>query len=468
MKPVNLDDFASLDAALERAQRLWPNPFEAPDVPPRELLEAFRRGPEHLPQDMRDWLPAQIKQSVNCQLALEVLKTEEDPGHILHPLISPAEDARLAMTAWEEFKARHRVAHEQPMEAAVLRDAPAVPPHTIPLGSPEEPAVDQIWTTKGDVEIFNGRRPEPRRVWLPMNVLLAEGPIQDRGETLWRAMPCTPLEVWGEENVGDSEAVVNVPVEGEYVVHFRLEYPVSARQLHACIGTVEDSGIVPGNAPTTPELELERERVLECAAWLSATADAQRTRAEASVEPPMEPRSILAVPDWAEALGLEPVSPSRQATPFAPDRWQFRANKVLPFNAKEKIHEITALAARIPGSLSSQAIVLRGRPEVLMKEGPSSSDARPGPPKSAKILLEPNETTAFSGPAFARWDVSELVPQSFTPCQMIVLSPKLDAILANGYVRDGVAIAIGCDWEECRKTIDQWENWVLLIFDPSQ
>jgi hypothetical protein len=51
---------------------------------------------------------------------------------------------------------------------------------------------------------------------------------------------------------------------------------------------------------------------------------------------------------------------------------------------------------------------------------------------------------------------------------MIVLSPKLDAILANGYVRDGVAIAIGCDWEECRKTIDQWENWVLLIFDPSQ
>ncbi len=468
MNLVDFRDLALLDAALERSQRLWPDPFEAPEVPPRDLLEAYRRGPEHLPEKVRGWLPAQIAQSVNCQRAVEMLRAEGDPGHVLHPLISSEEERRLALPNLKSqisnlrSEAARRSA-EEPVDT--LRESPApenLEPEISNLESRVAPEIDQVWTTKADVQIFNGQNLEPRRVWRPMNVLLAEGPIRDAGETIWRAMPCTPLWVWGEENVGDSEAVVNVPGAGDYVVHFRLEYPVSARQLHACIGVAEDRDFAPGNAPSTPELELERERVVEFAAWLSATADARRALREWQAD--MEEQEQQDVWRFRRRMGLVPVEVPGRGRFESSERWHFRASLTPQPAARKRIEDSIALAAKTPGSLASQAVLVRGRPEELVEQATPVGVLAGSKP--ACILLEPTQTTAFSGSAFARWDVSELVPELSEPRQMVVLSPTLDSILANGYVHDGVAIAVGCDWEECRKTIDRWEDWLILIFDP--
>jgi hypothetical protein len=126
---------------------------------------------------------------------------------------------------------------------------------------------------------------ESRYTWRPVNVLLVEAQSAGRGEVLWRAIPCTPLWVWGEENVGSDEAVIEIEEAGEYVAHFTLEYPVHARQLYACIGEAKEVELEPGHAQTVPELALERERLLDCADWLSAIADARLRWYESLAQP---------------------------------------------------------------------------------------------------------------------------------------------------------------------------------------
>jgi hypothetical protein len=274
---ANFNDAASLDAALQQAFRLWPDPWEAPEVSPRDILQLYQQGVQNLPSEFRSWLPGQIQASVNCQRALEELRAETNPEHLLHPVLTafrpgipPSVSGYIGQTSSsgeEKSPATGARAHPKPVGAV-------------------DPAPDQLWTTRPRVAHFNGRGMESRYTWRPLNVLLVEPQPAGRGEVLWRAIPCTPLWVWGEENVGSDEAVIALEDEEEYVAHFTLEYPVHARQLYACIGVAKEVELEPGRAQTTPELVLERERLLDCASWLSATADARLRWYESLAQPP--------------------------------------------------------------------------------------------------------------------------------------------------------------------------------------
>jgi hypothetical protein len=274
MNPATAMTAAELERAIRREERLWPDPFEAPEVPPREFLERYCLGVGHLPHEegYRVHLPDQIVESVNCRRALEWLGAQAEPGHFLHRL---AQENGIP-SGWAEFKARRFPGAEEP--SPVRRPQARA---EAAAGRPPEP--DQIWTTRHRVEFFDGRDERwwrSRYTWQPVEALLAEGPLAADDDEIWRAMPCTPLAVWGEHNVGSQEAVVEAPEAGLYVVHFRLEYPVSREQFHACLGAVAQRETEPGKAPETAELRLERQRLFERALWLPATADARRLRAE--------------------------------------------------------------------------------------------------------------------------------------------------------------------------------------------
>ncbi len=273
MNKVDFRDPVALDAALRQSQKLWPDPFDGPEVPPRELLAEYERGgAARLPFEhgYRIYLPKQIAESINCQRALEEIRAENDPGHILHPEISAEEQAKIALQAWKSFNA------SQPQKLLLPAATGGGKKHGSPTRqSVDVPAVDQIWTTSHEVKRFDGAALESRYTWHPINVLLKLCPMAAGGDVVWRGIPCTPLVFWGEDMVGDEEAIVDVPGTGLYVVHFRLEYPVSQAQLHACVATVADSGIRPGTVQATRDLLLERQRLKECADWLSATADAR-------------------------------------------------------------------------------------------------------------------------------------------------------------------------------------------------
>ena len=277
MITANFNDAASLDAALEQAFRLWPDPWEAPEVPPRDVLQLYQQGIQNLPSEFRTWLPNQIRASVNCQRALEELRAETNPEHLLHPVVSafrsdipPLVSGYIGQTA-------------PPGAEKSLTSQARAPAKS---SGAVDPAPDQLWTTRPGVAHFNGRGMESRYTWGPLNVFLVEHQPAGRGEVLWRAIPCTPLWVWGEENVGSDEAVIEIEDGEQYVAHFTLEYPVHARQLYACIGVAKDVELEPGHAQTTPNLALERDRLLDCADWLSATADARLRWYESLAQPP--------------------------------------------------------------------------------------------------------------------------------------------------------------------------------------
>ena len=271
---ANFNDAVSLDAALQRAFRLWPDPWEAPEVPPRDMLQLYQQGVQNLPPEFRTWLPGQIRGSVNCQRALEELRAESKSEHLLHSFLSPvAEVAPVELSG-------HISESISPVDTTSPKaDAPAVPAAMV------EPAPDQVWTTQPRVAHFNGRGMESRYTWQPVNVLLVEAQSVGHRETLWRAIPCTPLWVWGEENVGGDEAVIEVADKGEYVAHFTLEFPVHSLQLYSCVGVAKDAELMAGQAQTTPELALEREQLLDRATWLTATADARLRWYESLAQP---------------------------------------------------------------------------------------------------------------------------------------------------------------------------------------
>ena len=400
---------ARLSPAYARSLELWPDPFDAPEVPSPGILHAWKQG------GIRDAdLSAQIAGSVDCGRALLV-------AELLEP--------------------------ESPEVAGVL-------PALRPEGPAQHPKPGELWTTRRAVEAFVDDVPHCRRwTFSPVSVLLLNGPHAGDDDRLWRAVAVSSLWPEDERNASD------IPVEAAgatFIAHRWLEYPVSESQLHACIGTVsgETLASLEKAEPVIPEESVEIARLLAKCAFLPATADARRLQREWWTE-------------QAELLGLayEPVSSGdRQSVPA---RRLFRSTRPVEVKVADAIAARVPLPARTPGSMTSVALVLRGHLRSFTRGDIASQLDQASPPSSSGILLEPSEKTAFSGPAFAQWDVSALhLPAQIPTLLFVVLSPTRREILATGHVRNGIATATDCDWVACQPVIDRWEEWVLLVFAP--
>jgi len=443
---------------LSDSHRLWPNPWGAPEVPPASILQRYATGllASHDP------LSRQIQESPNCARALRLLEIgkEDDP---LTGLVRSPWSGEHPGLPFDSLPARRRG-----FTAALRMDL---------QGRPEDAPdiIGQVWTTSGAVELADSEIISERQTWMPHPVLVIDEVRHTDNDYFCRAVACSPVSLWPEDWLGPDEILVALRDGSPWIAHLWLEYPVSTSQLQGLVGSLNEEsaenlqvavGARKQGLPLTSEenagpplqseddeILLERERLHKIAAWLCGTADARRVAWEFLSE-------------TGRRMGF---NITRRPTEFGigvATRYHYHPSIPITPTVRARVAEGMALTAKTPGELSSQALLIHGRPERLVE----SAGLPPGQAstRSAKILLEPSETTAFSGPAFAQWDVSELVPASYSAYQMIVLSPTLDAILANGYVRDGIASALGCDWEECRKTIDRWEDWVLLIFDPTR
>ncbi len=433
MNAVDFQDPVAVDAALRRSQRLWPDPFDAPDVPPRDMLADYMRGGvARLPHvhGYRYYLPKQITESINCQRALEALRAEQDPDHILHPAISAELEEHLARQAWEVFKAQLSKSPRPPIRSTVHGTLPAP---VLPPQPPATPTADQIWTTSHEVKRFDGFRRQSRYTWHPVNVLLAEGPRPSGDDLVWRAMPCSPLDFWGVENVGDAEAVVEVSGAGTYVVHFQLEYPVSKSQLHAFVGVVADRTVEPGKAAATSELRLERLRLFERAKWLSATADAFLAEWEHKSE-------------VKNSVGQLPTNIRRVEFSDA------RAG-------------VPAMAASGGGAPLMPAFLWHGSlPDYLNR---LQKGEQPAGLEGFRVKLIPPGPQQISGQVCAQWSVEGDVPPSVAallqPGLIFFLLDRMQGrVLGDGNCREGGVFELtNGDWPEVRDS--DRNDWALLL-----
>ncbi len=273
------------DRAIEQMQsamRLWPDPDEAPEVPPEATLQTYLNAPDLLESDIR----AQIKKSIQCQRALEYIR--------LKPL-DDEDTSWINASLLQDLKAK--LASKTPNEPMPTKHIPAFIHRQF----------GQIWKTRSEVEYWNGSRMAHRFTFRPPQVILLSNPIDlPWDDTIYRAAVVTPAECWTADRMADDEITITIPDIGDYVVHLWLSYPVSGCQISDFIGTPDgnsetrlqialaareeglplapkDGAGLPLDPVADQDTFLERERLLDCASWLPATADARREWAESSM-----------------------------------------------------------------------------------------------------------------------------------------------------------------------------------------
>lgn len=262
--------------AFEASRRLWPDPFEAPEVPPPDVL---LRVAEH-PEEDRD-LVAQVCDSLTARRALFT-----------------------ALAARNFSSLSPRVKPLRPI-ATSLRQA----------GADTPPVFGEIWHTSAVVEFFDGERIAPRRTWSPPMALVVSEP-QDMGfDSVCRAVFCSVRELCDEEILECGGTSVFRDSAGfEYVAHLELEYPMSCSQLAVRVGVVDPSDVAPLQDAMAANQSGEQHPLLNSvkhlssygatifsrlaaqAIWLSANADARLAHREADVEADEEMEKILI--DW--------------------------------------------------------------------------------------------------------------------------------------------------------------------------
>ncbi|MBT3191070.1 MAG: hypothetical protein HN341_00795 [Verrucomicrobia bacterium] len=299
---------------VREAIRLWPDASEAPEVPTESTLRQFLASPEKLDPDLVD----QIQGSVNCARVLEKLRQQPVSSEPL----SSKEMSFLAQLRARSSRPQvngHEPRHSAPDGALIAAVCPAF---------------GQVWTTRSRVEAcWIGGRMVSRWTYQPQSVVLVSaGQDVPWDDTIFRASPVSPRELWGDDILADDELVFRFPTGDELVAHLWLGYPVSACQLAACIGTLPEEeqerlelglAATEENLPLAPEdgaglpldplrdveALLARERLQVRAGWLPATADARREWwEEKPVQPALPERVTLAVEARIEQNVAEPIA----------------------------------------------------------------------------------------------------------------------------------------------------------------
>lgn len=272
---MNLFADKSSDAMLSRALlhslRLWSDPWEAPEVPDPQTLQLYLDAPTQLPPFLRK----QIGNSFNCQRALDLLRADsEQPDSPEEVEWSGIFDSiATAMSGRPENAVRVTVESQSKVDFI------------------DSWAVGDIVSTQSLVEHWDGDQMSQRQTYKPCVVLLkrrcGDHPWND---TVFRAVPCSPLDFWPGSCRCEDETLLDLGPHGRWVAHNWLEYPVSAAQLAQRVCSMSFQEIENAPAfPFNPDLDepdapgrLERERLLAIASFLGSTAHARRLQWEAT------------------------------------------------------------------------------------------------------------------------------------------------------------------------------------------
>lgn len=254
---------AVMNETLEqRSERLWPDPYLAPDVPPRSWLLRYVAGMTSATPDRK----AQLAESANAQRALGILHAELAFG-------APAIESPILQS--------------EPDEATNV-----VTPFSVVSG----PVAGQLWTTKGRVRHFDGHLLGWRETFLPLTVMLVEKGAERCGEPQWKVIPMSPEETWPDEFLVLDECRVELTNGEEWVAHLWLEDELPTDELHALCGNLSEAHFALLRTARTDfqagrpvsmacgggyrlneaheELLLERERLTDQASWLGRTVAA--------------------------------------------------------------------------------------------------------------------------------------------------------------------------------------------------
>lgn len=264
------------DDELEYAEKLWPNPMDAPEVPGSMELRRFARGEED------EHLGFQIENSINCLRAMIEIEKEQ---------VSEIEETRSI--SLEEFEQTMSliIPSEQKSEFRTVRASPS--------DFELKPERMEIWRTKDELPILSQDKSYHLKIKNPPHVLLLDDPAESEskdGERIFRGLPVSIKNDYSPNLIGMDEIEIKLE-SGEIVLaHLFLNYPVSRDQLDSKFGQVSSSeykklgtgmiaeqngiNLMPADGAglgVDEELEqiftLERERLIERCSFLSYYAD---------------------------------------------------------------------------------------------------------------------------------------------------------------------------------------------------
>lgn len=291
-------------------EELWPDAFEAPDVPDRNIIGLFLDSQEKLDPDMRE----QIRMSEDCQRALQQLQRERIFEASPESAMDEEIHAAAWKAAWESFKAKSsnkkkffKEEGESESEQKAMPPTPNPSPSSpVPYIRPPQIAVGQIWNIANQCQVWSGTRLVNWQIFLLQRVLVVALPhTMPWGDSVIRIVPVvdTFLCPDGYRSAGDILLEERAPgFWDDLVVHPYLEFPMSVRQLGNYIGDISAPNkeklervlrAVRGGHEYPPEFKEDtmfkdlplkyREETLEEVRWVSATADALRLAWECEI-----------------------------------------------------------------------------------------------------------------------------------------------------------------------------------------
>ena len=301
---------------LTDAIRLWPDPFDAPDVPDRETLGAYLDNPTGADPDLAE----QLRESVNARRALEALRVERGD----HPASDLLESIPLgqvdAEPDWGALTARLNAL--LPQQKGTL-----LPPRFSEADRFLQPQPGQVWLTTDAVQVWQeGRLVRRRTNEVPLALITESADRMENGDDVARGVAVSPAAHWPDGWIASDEIRVTTDRQDPYVAHVWLEYPISRRQLLRPLAVLDEASLenllvaVRARQQGLPLTEdercgrtldaradapvlLERERLAVRASWLGATAQSLRLAAEAAAggqaAAPSEEGRVLV--DWLRA-----------------------------------------------------------------------------------------------------------------------------------------------------------------------
>ena len=237
---------------LKYEEELWPDPEDAPLVPPRNYLRAYLEDRESLPPVLTE----QIRGSINCRRALENLSSE-----LLLEDILEEEKPKLDLPGQEEIQELVDELEKIDLDRAVFA------------------VQGQIWTTSCAISGFAEGSEVSFFNFNPTTVLILEPNV---------AVPCSPEACWPVENRGRGDVVIEPEGFVPLVAHMWLSIDMSHSQLAQQVATVKlpSERFTTGDRPVDLDV-LAKQQVQELeanASYLSCNLEVRRTSYQ---EPPV-------------------------------------------------------------------------------------------------------------------------------------------------------------------------------------
>ena len=265
-------------AEILGSERLWPHPFEAPDVPLRADLRLYTSG------ESDKNLNFQIESSIHCLRALIAFEKEECQNNDAFPNYTD-KDLSKTLSLISSTKETPKVLIEIPQSTPKPKEI--------------KPRSMEIWRTKDSVPVYHQNQSYQLKIKNPPLVLLLDNPEKSEfiaGEKIFRALAVSVENDYSQDLMGMDEIEIILENGEVLAAHLFLNYPVSIEQLDSKHGRIdpneyeklnigllaEEKGLnlMPADgAGVGPDdefneiFQLERDRLIESTSYLSYYAD---------------------------------------------------------------------------------------------------------------------------------------------------------------------------------------------------